>query len=170
MADGFYIGQVEGVQEVLNALDQFAPELHESLVSGMGNAANAIAGAVESALPGEPPTRGFNHYGRTGWNSNRGGAEAIEEPGGMPGTSGDWPVYRIALTGAAGQIADIAGAGGRGSSIQGQAMIAALRRHGDPSRWVWPTAKGATGKMVSAMEAACDKAEDATTAKLAEGA
>jgi len=167
MAEGVYIGDVTGVPEVLAALEKFGPDLHAELIAQMRNTASSVASAIDGALGSDAPISGMGHYGATGWYSNRGSAEAVEETGSMP-YAGDWPIYRVMLTGVAGPMADIAGRGGRGNSIQGQAMIAALNRHGQPSRWVWQVAKGSEGRMTASMSSAADKAADTTSAKIAE--
>jgi hypothetical protein len=166
MATGFTLGRVEGVEEVHAALAKFAPELYDELKSKMRNAAEQIASAIDSAVPGSPPMSGFNHYGRTSWNAGKGPAIAVEETASMP-YAGDWPVYRVMLTGAATVMTDIAGAGGGGMSPSGANMIGVLnQREGNASRWVWPVAKAAQGKVQSAMSAAADKAAETTTNKI----
>jgi len=72
------------------------------------------------------------------------------------------------MGGYASAVADIAGAGGRGSSLSGANMIDVLNsRVGRASRWVWPTAKAHEGRVVRKMESACEKVEDEMSRRLA---
>lgn len=165
---GFYIGKVEGKAEVLAALDNLKPALYKELVVRMEDEAKAIADDINRAMPNTAPLSGFDHAGPTSW-ANKGSASP--KSAGMVDTEqGDWPVYKISLGGYASAVCDIAGAGSRGVTEQGTAMIAMLNsRVGRASRWVWPVGKRHTRQIERKMEAACDKVGDQMSARLKVG-
>lgn len=162
------VGYVKGVPEAIAALEQFVPDLHDDITDEMKSVADDMAAQVEGNMPGDAPMSGFNHEGRTSW-SNRGGASAQEVEGWVAG-AGDWPVYKIVLSGPAACMTDIAGAGSRGMTPEGANMTSVLNsRFGRASRWVWPVAKANMGKVENAMSDAADAASEQASAKMSKG-
>jgi len=159
---GIYIGEVEGREEALKILNDLKPRLYNELVERVREEAEAVADAVNRAMPNSAPMSGFVHGGRTSW-AEKGEASAKAQHTLVQTGSGtaEWPVYKISLGGYASAVADIAGAAGAsGASLEGANMIAVLNsRVGRASRWVWPVAKRHEAAVVRKMEAACDKVE-----------
>lgn len=163
---GFYIGNVEGLEEVYAALEKFKPDLQKALVEKMEAEANALVQAIDGATPGVAPMSGFEHSGRTSW-ARRG--HAYVKPGAPKVGAGgkEWPVFKVAMGGYATAVADIAGAGSSGHTASGQNMIGVLNsRLGRASRWVWPTAKAAVGRIEKRVEAISREVENKVSAKL----
>ena len=165
---GFRVGKVTGTKEVAAALDDMPADLYAEICDMMKSEADAVAGGIDSAMPGSAPLSGFEHGGRTSWG-NRGSARTYRESSRVAGNAREWPVYRIALGGYSSAVTDIAGAGSGGKTLQGQAMISALNaRSRSASRWVWPVAKAHEPRIQARMEAAADKVGRQITAELAE--
>lgn len=167
---GFRLGKIKGTDDAIAALDRLKPDLYAALVEKMKAEAEATAKAIDSALPRSAPMSGFDgHSGRTSW-ANKGSAYTHAEHTAVTTGHGnaDWPVYRIGLGGYASSVADIAGAGGGGSSAQGGNMIDVLNaRNGRASRWVWPVAEKHQGAIEDKMQLACDVVEKKLSARLA---
>lgn len=164
----FYIGKVEGLDEVYRALDEFRPNLKDQLVERMESAAQDLAATINRKIPETPPLSEFgSHKGETSWE--RKGEASISPQGSRAGAAAqEWPLYRVSLGGYASAVTDIAGAGGRGNSMQGTNMIGMLNsRVGRASRWVWPSAEAHESRIERNMTETCRKVEDEVSRRLA---
>ena len=125
---------VTGVRETLAMLRTVDRALWRQAVADLKAPANAMAAGIRSELPKGPPLSGFDHKGRTGWGGSRPGVRA-KMSGSLSARKSRTPLLSVSVTGAAVQIADMAGRGGGGGRLAG-----ALGRYGRASRWVWPAA------------------------------
>jgi hypothetical protein len=153
---------VYGVKETLATLREIDPALYRAAMAKVKAAAAPMATAISSALPADPPLSGMANRGRLGWKpaSRR---VVIAVGGRRPRTDTTWPLVRVKVSGAAGQMVDMAG---RGSA---NPLDSSLRKagHGSPSRWAWPTAEREMPAILTAVRDAIDEVSREASTTLA---
>lgn len=158
MASGVGIGKVEGLAEVNRALDTLEDDLTKEITQGMRSEADAIAGAIRSAMPSGPALSGMGDI----WTG-----DVYVAPYSGRKSGDETKIYRIGLGGYGKAMADIAGAGGGGSSISGRNMSTALAgKYGAASRWAWPAANSHTNRITSRAAQSADNVMDDVTRRL----
>ena len=160
--------QVFGVRETMNELRKVDRATYTASVNGAKRAAEPLRSAVAASIPEGPPLSGFAHNGRTGWGK-RGARSVTTKYGGRAKRDREsWPLLRVALTGAAASIWDMAGRGSSGATASGAALISSLG--GSPSRGAWPAAERVLPTIQADVAAAVQLMEREASARLSKGA
>jgi hypothetical protein len=142
---------VYGVRETLKELKDIDKKLYWQAINEVKAAAEPLRSQINTAIPSSAPLSGMNHKGRTGW-TNRNTRTQTKVGGRKAKNANEWALVSIRVMSAAGQIADMSGAGSGGNSGRGAAMIRGLNAAGgQASRYVWPTANRAVPAITMAV-------------------
>lgn len=135
---------VIGGRATLRELRSVEAGLYWETIREMKSAAKPLADAIDGNYPTEPPTRGFDHKGRTGWRNRK---RTDRKVGGRRKRNGEWPLLRIIVADAPRQIFDLANRGQLSVAIESNGF-------GSPSRGAWRTSQALRRETVQAVEQA----------------
>lgn len=145
--------EVRGGRETLAVLRGLDKGVYYKTLGRIKREAKPLADAIDGAFPSSPPTRGFDHKGRTGWR-NRKRWKSTTKIGGRRSRS-SWPLVRVTVNSAPKVIADMAGSGQLAQALGGS-----------PSRYAWPAAQRELPEVTRAVEAAVRDASKLANRKL----
>lgn len=136
-------GTVIGVRATLRELRKTDERLYWATVNRMKSAAKPLADVIDANFPPTPPTRGFDHNGRTGWGQPK---KTLIKVGGKRQPTG-WQLVRIVIADAPRAIFDMAGKGRLRDALDEYGW-------GPPSRAAWRTSDALRRKTVDDVETA----------------
>lgn len=154
-------GSVMGVRETLTVLKNMDDKLYWSAINKIKKAAEPLATEIDSTFPQEPPGRGWNHAGRTGWRLPK---KTVIQYGGKRSATmkrtQTWNLVKVKVMDAPRMIYDMAGsAGGSNINLEG--------KWGKASRAVWRAANsGGQRRADAAVKDACRDIMEQTNRKL----
>jgi hypothetical protein len=131
------VAEVTGIRDtlrVLRSVDKVAFFTAQAKIKG---ATKEFIDVIDGTIPQAPPTRGFDHNGRTGWVNRKkpfaiyGGRRSSKHRDRQ-----EWPLVRISVASAPVEIADMAGRG-KADGPKIPSLLEALGPWGNPSRFVW---------------------------------
>lgn len=140
--------EVYGLRETMAELRKLDKELYKAAMAEMKQAAQPLAMAVHQSFPSEPPLSGFNHNGRTGWSKRK--KPAVKYGGRKYKSGKGWPLLRILVNDAPGQISDMANNGNLGEQL--------TARFGGASRFAYANKEQLMQETAQAVVAAGERA------------
>lgn len=149
-------GEVENVAETLRALRRIDPELRKRVPDEIKSYALPMLAELKASYPAEL-TRGWSRGGRVGYRPGRARSKtSLQFRGTRPrnAPSDSWALLRVRVRDAAVSIADMAASG---RSPEGSGMVRSLRRHGRPSRFVWPVVERHAANIEKGIEASFER-------------
>jgi hypothetical protein len=140
--------EVYGLRETMAQLRQLDKELYKAAMAEMKQAAEPLKMAIHQSFPSQAPLSGFDHNGRTGWSKRK--KPAVKFGGRKYKSGKGWPLLRILVNDAPGQISDMADNGSLGANLSA--------RYGGASRFVYKQEAKLTQETVAAIVAAGERA------------
>ena len=160
--------EVKGVAQMLRTLKEMDPELRKTTVRAIKAPARIIANDARSRVPAKPPMSGWRGGARKKfptWNDPAKGIK-VKFSSGMSQRKRSWDLVRIVQTDGAGSVFDMAGKRGGDGTRQSEQFLANLRRHGQPSRTLWPAVEKHGTEVTAAIKLAVAETEAILNARL----
>jgi hypothetical protein len=133
--------EVQGFRETMLEIRNLDALIFKEVRKNIESSAGPLATKVQEAIPTTSPLKGFNHSGRTSWQSSKNVAK-VKTSFAKPRADRPTSLLKIVVQGVGISIIDLAGRGSSGKTLEGKAMITALKRKvtQKPSRYLYPAA------------------------------
>jgi len=132
--------EVRGFRETMLEIRNLDALIFKEVRKNIESSAAPLATKIQEAIPTTSPLRGFNHNGRTSWQSSENKAK-VKTSFVKPRADRPTSLLKIVVEGVGISIIDMAGRKSSRKTIEGKAMITALRsKVGKASRYLYPAA------------------------------
>jgi len=132
--------EVRGFRETMLEIRNLDALIFKEVRRNIESSAAPLATKIQEAIPTTSPLRGFNHQGRTSWQSAKNKAK-VKTSFVKPRADRPTSLLKIVIDGVGLSIVDMAGRKGGGKTPEGKAMITALKsKVGRASRYLYPAA------------------------------
>jgi hypothetical protein len=132
--------EVRGFRETMLEIRNLDALIFKEVRRNIESSAAPLATKIQQSIPTTSPLRGFNHQGRTSWQSSENKAK-VKTSFVKPRADRPTNLLKIVIDGVGISIVDMAGRKGGGKTPEGKAMITALKsKVGKASRYLYPAA------------------------------